>query len=85
MEGGVGQKGREGREVSTCFLGLVVPCLPEVQACCWDELCLLTLVMSWLSSSVANVSQCTDTCEQDPRGFCERDILVNETQLTCLP
>jgi hypothetical protein len=52
MEGGVGQKGREGREVSTCFLGLVVPCLPEVPACCWDELCWLTLVMSRSSSSV---------------------------------
>jgi hypothetical protein len=25
--------------VSTCFLGLVVPCLPEVPACCWDEPC----------------------------------------------
>ena len=54
MEGGVGQKGREGREVSTCFLGLVVPCLPEVPACCWDELCWRTLlvIVSWSSSSV---------------------------------
>ena len=25
--------------VSTCFLCLAVPCLPEVQACCWDEPC----------------------------------------------
>ena len=33
----------------------------------------------------SNVSRCTDTCERDTRGFCERDILVNETQLTCLP
>jgi hypothetical protein len=37
-------RGGEGRErmdrMSTCFrvlLGLVVPCLPEEPACCWDE------------------------------------------------
>ena len=25
--------------VSTCFLSLVVPCLPEVPSCRWDEPC----------------------------------------------